>query len=87
MLHRAAVSDKALGLLMDRCRATFANPEADGGFTLYAANPNRDQVKYRVTAEMHRAAQKSIKTGVLRLRREMDPIRVDSSIRAWDDFH
>jgi hypothetical protein len=27
MLHRAAVSDKALDLLMDRCRATFANPE------------------------------------------------------------
>jgi hypothetical protein len=35
MLYRADVSDKALGLLMDRCRATFANPEADGGFTLY----------------------------------------------------
>ena len=36
MLHRAAVSDKALGFLMDRCRATFAKPEPDGGFTLYA---------------------------------------------------
>jgi hypothetical protein len=87
MLHRSAVSDRALALLMDRCRATFANPEADGGFTLYATNLNRDEVKYRVTAEMHRAAEKCIKTGVLRLRREIDPIRVDSSIRAWDEFH
>jgi hypothetical protein len=80
MLHRAAVSDKAIVLLMDRCRATFANPEADGGFTLYA-NPNRNEVRYRVTAEMHRAAEKCIKTGALRLRGEMDPIRVDSRIR------
>ncbi len=87
MLHRAAVADKALGLLMDCCRATFANREADGGFTLYYVGPNRNEVKYRVTAEMHRAAQKCIKTGVLRLRREIDPIRVDSSIRAWDEFH
>jgi len=86
MLHRAAVSDRALGLLMDRCRATFANPEADGGFTLYA-NPNRYEVKYRVTVEMHRAAQKCVNTGALRLRGEIDPIRVNSGIRAWDEFH
>ncbi len=86
MLHRAAVSDKALGLLMDRCRATFANPEADGGFTLYSY-PNRSQVKYRVTAKMHRAAIKCIKTGVLCLRGEIDPIRIDSDIRGWDEFH
>ena len=86
MLHRAAVSDRALGLLMDRCRATFANPEADGSFTLYA-NPNRNEVKYRVTAEMHRAAERCIKTGVLSLRGEIDPIRVDSGTRAWDEFH
>ncbi len=87
MLHRADVSDKALGLLMDRCRATFANPEADGGFTLYATNLNRDEVKYRVTAEMHRAAQKCIKTGVLRLCGEINPIRLDSGNHAWDEFH
>jgi hypothetical protein len=87
MLHRAAVSDRALGLLMDRCRATFANPGADGSFTLYATNLNRNEVKYRVTAEMHRAAEKCIKTGALRLRGEIDPIRVDSGIRAWDEFH
>lgn len=86
MLHRAAVSDRALGLLMDRCRATFANPEANGGFTLYA-NPNRNEVKYRVTAKMHRAAEKSIKAGALPLRGEIDPIRVDSGVRAWDQFH
>jgi hypothetical protein len=86
MLHRAAVSDKALGLLMDRCRATFANPEADGGFTLYA-NPNRNEVRYRVTAEMHRAAGKCIKTGALRLRGEIAPIRVESGIRLWGQLH
>jgi len=85
MLHRAAVSDKALGFLMDRCRATFANPEADGSFTLYA-NPNRNQLKYRVTAEMHRVAQKCLRTGAQRLRGEIDPIRIDSGIRAWDEF-
>jgi hypothetical protein len=80
MLHRAAVSDKALGFLMDRCRATFANPEPDGGFTLYA-NPNRNQVKYRVTAQMHRAAQKCLRTGTQHLHGDMKPIRVDSRIR------
>jgi len=85
MLHRAAVSDRALGLLMDRCKATFANPEADGGFTLYA-DPNRNEVKYRVTAEMHRAAEKCIKTGALRLPGEINPIRVDSGIRPWRQF-
>ena len=85
MLHRAAVSDKALAILMDRCRATFANPEADGSFTLYA-NPNRNQLKYRVTAEMHRVAQKCLRTGAQRLRGEIDPIRIDSGIRAWDEF-
>jgi hypothetical protein len=85
MLHRAVVSDKALGLLMDRCRATFAKPEADGGFTLYA-NPNRNQMKYRVTAEMHRAVKKCITTGALHLTRKIDPIRVDSRIRSWDGF-
>jgi len=81
MLHRTSVSDKALGLLMDRCRATFANPEADGSFTLYA-NTNRNEVKYRVTARMHRAAEKCIRTGVLRPRGDIDPIRVNSGIRA-----
>jgi hypothetical protein len=86
MLHRAAVLDKALGLLMDRCRATFANAEADGGFTLYAY-PNRHQVKYRATAEMYRAAKKFVKTGAPRARGEIDPIRVDSGIRSWDEFH
>jgi hypothetical protein len=85
MIHRAAVSDQALGLLMDRCRATFANPEADGSFTLYA-NPNRNEARYRVTAEMHRAAQKCIRRGVLRGRGEIDPIRVDSGIRDWGQF-
>ncbi len=64
MLHRAAVSDKALGLLMDRCRATFANPEADGGFTLYATNLNRDEVKYRVLRGHPKPATKGhLKTG------------------------
>jgi hypothetical protein len=72
---------------MDRCRATFANPEADGGFTLYATNLNRDEVKYRVTAEMHRAAEKCIKRGVLRLRSGIDPIRLDSCNHGWDEFH
>jgi len=86
MLHRAAVTDKALGLLMDRCRATFANPERDGSFILYA-DVNRHEVKYRVTAEMHRAAQKYVKRGVQRLRRGMDPIRVDSRIRAQASSH
>ena len=86
MLHRGAVSDKALGLLMDRCRATFANPEADGSFTLYA-NPNRNEVRYRVTAEMHRTAEKCIKTGVPRLRGEIEPIRVESGIRSWGQLH
>jgi len=85
MLHRAAVSDKALGLLMDGCRATFANADADGGFTLYA-NPNRNQVKYRVTAEMHRAATKCLKIGAQRLRGEINPVRIDSCTHAWDDF-
>jgi len=85
MLHRAAVSDKALAILMDRCRATFANPEADGSFTLYA-NPNRNQLKYRVTAQMHRAAERCLRTGAQRLRGEIDPIRIDSGIRAWDEF-
>ena len=86
MLHRAAVSDKALALLMDRCRATFANPEADGGFTLYA-DPNRHEVKYRVTAKMHQAAAECFKTGVLRVHGDIDPIRVDSGFREWDEFH
>jgi coproporphyrinogen III oxidase-like Fe-S oxidoreductase len=86
MLHRAAVSDKALGLLMDRCRATFAKPEPGGGFTLYV-EPNRNQMKYRVTAEMHRAAQKRVKTGVQHLRDEMKPIRMDSRIRAQTSSH
>jgi len=86
MLYRADVSDKALGLLMDRCRATFANPEADGGFTLYT-HPNRNQVKYRVTAEMHRAAQKCIKSGFPRLRGNVDPVQIDSGIRVRRQFH
>ena len=85
MLHRADVSDKALGILMDRCRATFANPEADGGFTLYV-EPNRNQMKYRVTAEMHRAATKCLRTGAQRLRGEIDPIRVDSGVRRCRQF-
>jgi len=85
MLHRSAVSDKALGLLMDRCKATFANPEADGSFTLYV-NPNRNEKRYRVTADMHRAAEKCIRTGTLRLRAEIDPIRVDGGIRVWRQF-
>ena len=76
MLHRAAVSDKALGLLMDRCRATFANPEADGSFTLYAdANRNLGS-KYRVPPEMHRAAQQCIRIGAQRLRPEIKPIPI-----------
>jgi hypothetical protein len=79
MLHRGAVSDRALGLLMDRCRATFAKPEVGGGFTLYA-NPNRNQVKYRVTPEMHRTVQKCLRAGTRRLRCEIDPIRVDSRL-------
>jgi hypothetical protein len=82
MLHRADVSDKALGILMDRCRATFAKPEPGGGFTLYV-EPNRNQMKYRVTAEMHRAAQKCLRTGTQRLRTEIEPIRVGSDVRAW----
>jgi hypothetical protein len=81
MLHRAVVADKALAILMDRCRATFANPEADGGFTLYT-NPDRNQMKYRVTAEMHRAAQKCLRAGTQRLRGEIEPIRIDSGVRA-----
>lgn len=80
MLHRATVSDKALGLLMDRCRATFANPEPDGSFTLYA-DANRHEVKYRVTAAMHRAAQKCLRTGTPRLRTDIEPIRVGSDVR------
>jgi hypothetical protein len=80
MIHRAAVSDKALGLLMDRCRATFAKPEPGGGFTLYA-NANRFPVKYRVTAQMHRAAQKCVRAGAQRLRGKINPIRVSSGIR------
>jgi hypothetical protein len=71
---------------MDRCRATSANPEADGGFTLYA-HPNRNEVRYRVTTKMHRAAQKCIKAGAPHLRSEIDPIRLDSGIRALDEFH
>ncbi len=74
MLHRADVSDRALGLLMDRCRVTFANPEADGVFTLYTY-PDRNQVKYRVTARMHQAAEKYIKSGAQRLCGEINPIR------------
>jgi hypothetical protein len=85
MLHRAAVSDKALRLLMDRCRATFAKPEPDGSFILYA-DANRHEVKYRVTAEMHRAATKCLSIGAQRLRGEINPIRIDSGARAWDDF-
>ncbi len=85
MLHRAD-ADKALGLLMDRCRATFANPEPDGGFTLYTC-PDRSQVKYRVTPEMHRAVEKCIKSGAQRLRGEINPIRLDSGNHAWDEFH
>ena len=38
------------------------------------------------TAEMHRAAGKCIKTGALRLRGEIDPIRVESGIRLWGEF-
>jgi hypothetical protein len=76
MLHRAAVSDKALGLLMDRCKATFANPEVDGSFILYA-DANRHEVRYRVTAEMHRAAQKCLRTGTLQLRTGIEPIRLN----------
>jgi hypothetical protein len=68
---------EALGLLMDRCRATFANPEPDGSFILYV-DTNRHEIKYRVTAEMHRAAQKSVRTGGQHLRGEIDPIRIDS---------
>jgi hypothetical protein len=83
MLHRAAVSEKALGLLMDRCRATFANPEADGGFTLYS-DPNRNQVKYRVTTEMLRAANKCAKRGAPRLPGDINPIRIGSNIHGWD---
>ena len=85
MLHRSAVSDKALALLMDRCRATFAKPEADGGFTLYAS-PNRNEVKYRVTAKMHRAAEECFKTGVRRVHGEIEPIRVDSGGSGWRQF-
>jgi hypothetical protein len=79
MLHRVVVSDKALGLLMDRCRATFAKPEPCGGFTLYA-NANRHEVEYRVTAQMHRAAQKCLRAGA-DLRGKINPIRVGSGIR------
>lgn len=82
MLHRAAVSDEALGLLMDRCKATFANPEADGSFILYA-DANRHEVRYRVTAEMHRAAQKCLRTGTQRLRTEIEPIRVSPDTGVW----
>jgi hypothetical protein len=85
MLHRSAVSDKALSLLMDHCRATFAHPEADGGFTLYV-DPNRSEVKYRITAEIHRAAKKCVRTGVLRLRGKLDPIRINSGNRPWHQF-
>jgi hypothetical protein len=79
MLHRAAVSDKALGLLMDRCRATFAKPERDGSFILYV-DASRHEVKYRVTAEMHRAAQKCVRANTQGLRTKINPIRVDSRI-------
>jgi hypothetical protein len=85
MLHRDAVSDRALALLMDRCKATFAKPEANGGFTLYV-DPHRNEKRYRVTADLHRAAEKCIRTGTLRLRAEADPIRVDSGIRVWRKF-
>jgi hypothetical protein len=86
MLHRATVSDRALGLLMDGCRATFAKAEADGGFTLYS-DPNRNQVKYRVTAKMLRAANKCAKTGAPRLRGEINPIRIGSDIHGWNEFY
>jgi hypothetical protein len=86
MLHRAAVSDRALGLLMDRCRATFANPEADGSFTLYSG-PNRNQVRYRVTAEMLRAVNKCARARAPHLRGEVNPIRIDSDIHGWDEFY
>jgi hypothetical protein len=86
MLHRAAVSDKALGLLMDRCRATFAKPEPDGSFILYAATSRIEPVKYRVPAVMHRTAQKCLRTGAQRLRNEIEPIRVGSDVRAWRQF-
>ena len=82
MLHRAVVSDNALGLLMDRCRATFANPETDGSFTLYADTNRSVGVRYRVPVEMHRAAQKCLSIGAQRLRPEIEPIRVDSRIRS-----
>jgi hypothetical protein len=42
--YRAAVSNKPC-LLMDR-RATFANPETNGSFTLYA-DTIRNEVRYR----------------------------------------
>jgi hypothetical protein len=86
MLHRAAVLDRALGLLMDRCKATFAKPETDGGFTLYV-DANRNEKRYRVTSKMHRAAEKCIRTGILPPPGEIDPIRVDSGIRVWRNFH
>jgi uncharacterized protein YfaA (DUF2138 family) len=85
MLHRADVSDEALSLLMDRCRATFANPEADEGFTLYTY-PDRNQVKYRVTASTHQAVEKYIRRGAQRLCGEINPIRLDSGNHAWDEF-
>ncbi len=86
MLHRAAVSDKALGLLMDRCRATFANPEADGGFTLYADAGRMEPVKYRVPLRMHRLAQRCLNRGAQRLRAEMEPIPVEPRIRPLPRF-
>ena len=76
MLHRAAVADKALGLLMDRCRATFAKPEPDGSFTLYSATSRSEPMQYRVPPKMHKLAQKCIRTGAQRLRAEMNPIQV-----------
>jgi len=86
MLHRSVVSDKALALLMDRCRATFANPEADGSFTLYAY-PSRNEEQYRVTAKMYRTAKGCFKKGVLRVHGEIEPIRVYFGSRSgWRQF-
>ena len=78
MLHRAAVSDKALGLLMDRCRATFANTEPDGSFTLYADTGGKEPVKYRVPVKMHRLAQRCLGRGARSLRTKIDPVPLGS---------
>jgi enterochelin esterase-like enzyme len=47
------------------------------------ADANRHEVRYRVSAEMHRAAQKCLRTGDLRLHTEMEPIRMSPDIRLW----